>query len=131
MADENNEEKKGFTVTDRRFSSQSEDEKKSSDADKEELRTIEAEKVKKDDSQLKIDFSSFVLSLSTSALIQLGKINDPITKKADKNLEAAKQTIDILSLMQQKTKGNLTREEQSVMDSSLYDLRMMFIDENK
>ena len=128
MADENKEEK-GFTVTDRRFSSQSEEEKKSSDAYKEELR--EAEKVKKDDSQLKIDFSSFVLSLSTSALIQLGKINDPITKKADKNLEAAKQTIDILSIIQQKTKGNLTSEEQSVMDSSLYDLRMMFIDENK
>lgn len=129
MADENKEEKKGFTVTDRRLSSQSEEEKKSSDADKEALR--EAEKVKKDDSQLKIDFSSFVLSLSTSALIQLGKINDPITKKADKNLEAAKQTIDILSLIQQKTKGNLTSEEQSVLDSSLYDLRMMFIEANK
>jgi hypothetical protein len=131
MADENNEEKKGFTVTDRRFSSQSEEEKKTADAEKAKSKTESTEEIKKETPQYEVDFSSFILSLSTSALIQLGKISDPVSKQPAKNLEAAKQTIDILMIIQEKTKGNLTSQEQAVMDNSLYDLRMMYIEETK
>ncbi len=131
MADENSEEEKGFKVTDRRFSSQSEEEKKESDAKKEKNKIVEAEDLNKDAAEFNVNFASFVMSLSTSALIQLGKINDPVSKQTAKNLDAAKQTIDILAVIQQKTKGNLTPQEQAVMDSSLYDLRLMYVEETK
>ncbi len=131
MTDENGEEEKGFTVTDRRFSSQSDEENKAADKEKATSKTIASEEPTNEASQHEIDFSSFILSLSTSALIQLGKISDPHTKQPAKNLEAAKQTIDILVIIQEKTKGNLTDQEQSIMDNSLYDLRMMYIEETK
>lgn len=125
--DENNKEDKGFTVTDRRISSKSEEEKKQADIDKEQSKIKEAENIEKTASMPEIDFASFILSLSTSALIQLGEIADPITNKPAKNIEAAKQTINILGILHEKTKGNLTPQEQSVMDKSLYDLRMIYI----
>jgi hypothetical protein len=131
MTTENNEEKKGFTVTDRRFSSQSKEEQKKADADKEESKIEEAESFNKEVPQPGVDFYSFVLSLSTSALIQLGKISDPVTNKTTQNLPAAKQTIDILAIIQEKTKGNLTDQEQAVLNNSLYDLRMMYISQTK
>jgi hypothetical protein len=131
MTTENNEEKKGFTVTDRRFSSQSKEEQKKTDADKEKSKIEEAEAFKKEASQPGVDFYSFVLSLSTSALIQLGKISDPVTNKTTQNIPAAKQTIDILAIIQEKTKGNLTDQEQAVLNNSLYDLRMMYISQTK
>ncbi len=131
MTDENNEEEKGFTVTDRRFSSQSEEEKKAADTEKAKSKIESAEEITKEAPQYELDFSSFILSLSTSALIQLGKISDPHTNQPARNIEAAKQTIDILVIIQEKTKGNLNPAEQAVMDNSLYDLRMMYIEETK
>ncbi len=74
-----------------------------------------------------INFSNFVFSLSTSVLIQLGEIPDPITKESNKDFSAAKQTIDILGMLQEKTKGNLTSDEESLIESILYDLRMRFV----
>jgi hypothetical protein len=74
-----------------------------------------------------VNFSAFVYSLSTSALVHLGEIPEPITQKMDKNLPLAKQTIDILGILQEKTKGNLTHEEASLLDSFLYDLRMRYV----
>ncbi len=72
-------------------------------------------------------FNSFILSLWTSALIQLGEINDPLSKKKEENPSAAKQTIDLISLLQVKTKGNLTEQEQNTIDQLLYDLRMKYV----
>jgi hypothetical protein len=74
-----------------------------------------------------ITFSTFVLSLSSSALIQLGEIPDPFTKKVEKNLTVAHQTIDLLGLLQQKTEGNLTDDEAKMLEAVLYDLRMRFL----
>ena len=129
MAEEN--EEKGFTVTDKRFSSQSEEENKKADAEKNELKSNYSEEANKETPKFTIDFSSFVLSLSAQALIQLGQINDPVTNQPAKDLEAAKHTIDILGIIEDKTKGNLTPEEQKTIDGSLYDLRMMFLNHTK
>ena len=72
-----------------------------------------------------IDFNTFVLSLSTSALMHLGEV--PEAKDAKVNLGLAKQTIDCLALLEEKTKGNLTGEEERLLTGILYDLRVRFV----
>ncbi len=133
MLDENKEEGKGFTVTDKRISARSEEEKKKADEEKIKKKIKEAGDLKEAQSSKppEIDFTSFILSLCTSALIQLGGIPDPISNKPAKDLQAAKQPIDILTIIQQKTKGNLTAEEQKLMDNAMYDLRMHYINSSK
>jgi len=76
-----------------------------------------------------LNFATFVFSLGTSAMYHFGDFPDPATKKAERNLEAAKQTIDILAILQAKTKGNLSDDEQRLLDSLLYELRMRYVRE--
>lgn len=76
-----------------------------------------------------IDFSTFVFSLSTSALFHFGDFPDPVTKSVEKNLPAAKQTIDILGLLKEKTRGNLAQEEEQLLDNLLFELRMRYVKE--
>jgi hypothetical protein len=78
-----------------------------------------------------INFPTFVASLNASALVHLGVIDDPVSGQREKELSMAKQTIDILSLLQQKTAGNLTPDEDSLLKSILYDLRMLYVKERK
>ena len=75
-----------------------------------------------------INFSAFVISLSTQALMHLGEIADPVSGQAETDLAGAKQMIDILSLLQQKTRGNLDAGEQQLVEDILYDLRMRYVD---
>ncbi len=80
----------------------------------------------------KIDFSTFVLSLSTSALYHLGLVPDPETgKPASPNRVLARQTIDTLEILQVKTRGNLAPEESHLLESLLYELRLRFVDSGK
>ncbi|MFN8392606.1 MAG: DUF1844 domain-containing protein [Bdellovibrionota bacterium] len=74
-----------------------------------------------------VDFPSFVVSLATQALVMLGEIPNPETQSAVENLEAAKQTIDILALLEEKTKGNLSGEEQRLIAEVLTSLRLTFV----
>ncbi len=74
-----------------------------------------------------INFEHFLLSLSTSALLHLGEIPDPETNAKKVDLVQAKQSIDILGLLRDKTKGNLTENEQTLIDSMLRELRMRFV----
>lgn len=76
-----------------------------------------------------VTFSDFIVSLSTSAIFHFGEIPDPVTKKAEKNLLAAKQMIDILGVLEQKTRGNLDENEKKLLDAILYELRMRFVKE--
>src|SRR5215218_11102966 len=72
-----------------------------------------------------ISFAAFVLSLAHTAAVHFGDIPDPVTgQTADANLPAAQQMIDILSLLEEKTRGNLTAEERQLLDQILYELRM-------
>ena len=78
-----------------------------------------------------LSFATFVLSLANTALFQLGLIRMPDSEEAYKDLKAARQTIDILAIMQDKTKGNLTDEEKRLIDETLYQLRMAFVEASK
>lgn len=78
-----------------------------------------------------IDFSTFVLSLATSAQVHLGAIANPQTSKLETNLPLAKETIDLLEILKEKTKGNLTNDEGRLFEHLLYDLRMMYVDRSK
>jgi len=78
-----------------------------------------------------IDFSTFVMSLNASALVNLGVIPDPVTGKSDKNLPLGKQTIDIISMLEEKTKGNLTPDEAKLIKGMLYDLRITYVQQSR
>lgn len=78
-----------------------------------------------------MNFTMFLLSLSQSAFIHLGEIPDPISNEKRKELPMAKQTIDILGMLKEKTQGNLTKDEDGFLDSVLYDLRMRYIKETQ
>jgi len=75
-----------------------------------------------------VSFSTFVLGLSTQALFHLGEIPDPATNRVERDLVAAKQVIDILGILRDKTRNNLEPGEQSLLDSVLYDLRMRYVE---
>jgi hypothetical protein len=75
-----------------------------------------------------ITFASFIFSLSTQALIHLGEMPDPVDGSAHENLEGARQIIDILAILGEKTRGNLDAAESSLLESALYDLRMRYVD---
>ena len=122
------EQEKSFVVRDRRFSAKKEEKEESQIKGEEKTAGIPREDASAQESPLpEIDFTSFIFSLSTSALIQLGEIEDPFTKELIKNLPLAKQTIDLIGMLKQKTKGNLTSEEERVIEFILYDLRMKYV----
>jgi hypothetical protein len=75
-----------------------------------------------------IDFATFVLSLSHSALMHLGEAPHPETNAVEKNIPLARQTIDLLGVLEEKTKGNLTGDEERLLHQVLYDLRMRFVE---
>ena len=76
-----------------------------------------------------IDFSTFALSLGTSALYHMGLVEDPETgAKAEPNMALARQTIDTLAMLQSKTTGNLEGDEARLIETLLYELRMRFVD---
>ena len=78
-----------------------------------------------------IDFGMFVMSLASSVLVHLGEIDHPEAKSREPNLPLAKQTVDILGMLRDKTRGNLSQEEAQLLDNLLYDLRMKYVDAKK
>ena len=75
-----------------------------------------------------INFSAFIISLSTQALAHLGEIPNPIDRQTAVDLGAAKQLIDILGMLRDKTKGNLDKPETDLLDGLLYDLRIRYVE---
>ncbi len=131
------EKDKGFTVRDKRIFAEGkekapQEEKKEERREPPKAEQPQEQKAKdakpEEETPLpEINFANFIFSLSTSALIQLGEIPDPVSKESSKNLPLAKQTIDILGLLQEKTKGNLTADEETLIQNILYDLRMRYV----
>ena len=74
-----------------------------------------------------MDFASLIVSLATQALVMMGEIPNPEGGRAQVNLDASRQTIDILALLEEKTKGNLTPDEQKMMSEVLASLRMAYV----
>lgn len=75
-----------------------------------------------------IDFSTFIMSLSTQALMQLGEIGNPATGQVEKDVDVAKQTIDIIGMLSEKSKGNLDETEERLVQEILYNLRMRYVE---
>lgn len=132
------DDNKDFVIKDRRtFSQDTEDEKKTEETEQsvEEKETPAAsgkapDKEDQDAPPLpEINFSTFIMSLNASALVNLGVIDDPGTNAKSKNLPLGKQTIDILGMLEEKTKGNLTADEAEMLKSVLYELRMLYVRE--
>jgi hypothetical protein len=130
------EEEKGFVIKDkRRFSDEAD--KREEDAIPEEETQAKTEEEKpsepsdqsetEDTALPEINFGTFVLSLNSSVLVQLGLVDDPVTGKNSKNLPLAKQTIDILGMLAEKTKGNLSDDEDKMLKHFLYELRMLYV----
>lgn len=78
-----------------------------------------------------VTFSTFILSIGSSALVQLGEVPDPESGQMMENLLAAKHSIDILSMLQEKTKTCLEHDEKQLLDTLLYDLRMKYVMKTK
>lgn len=76
-----------------------------------------------------ITFSTFIFSLNSSALVMLGAVEDPQTGQKTKNLPLAKQTIDMIAMIEEKTLGNLTNDEANLLKNILHDLRIMYVKE--
>jgi hypothetical protein len=84
-----------------------------------------------DDLLPRVDFATFVLSLSHSALLHLGEAEHPDTGTLEKNLSLARQTIDLLGMLEEKTRGNLTGDEERLIGQILFDLRMRYVEQSK
>ncbi len=132
-------EKKDFIIKDKRIFAEEGKEQKEKEGkaepSKEETEARESEEAAEPeeaeaDYQLpEINFATFIFSLNTSVLVQLGVIEDPSTGKKVKNLVLAKQTIDILGVLEEKTRGNLTEDDENMLKNILYDLRMIYVKE--
>jgi hypothetical protein len=78
-----------------------------------------------------VDFSTFILSLSHSALMHLGEAPSPETGKVEVHLALARQTIDLIGMLEEKTRGNLAGDEERLVGQILYDLRMRYVEHSK
>lgn len=137
MEEEKKDQNKGFVIKDRRLFDEAGDDRKAETAQPEESSSGEVRpSLKEEDSSEALDgplpeinFASFVFSLSTTAMFHFGDFPDPATGEAKRNLPAAKQTIDILSILKDKTEGNLDPDEKEFLDGVLYELRMRYVKE--
>ena len=120
-------QEKGFVVKDKRFSAKKEMEEESQVKEGVGIGEPPKNDMQQEVPLPEISFINLIFSLSTSALIQLGEIQDPITQQLAKNLPLAKQTIDLIGMLKEKTKGNLISDEEKVLENLLYDLRMRYV----
>jgi len=79
------------------------------------------------DQKMEIDFATFIMSLASAAYCSMGLAPNPLSKKVEKNLTSAKQQINLLEMLKEKTKGNLTKDEENTLEAMLYQLHMMYV----
>lgn len=134
------EEEKGFTIKDKRTFSPETGEHKADEPQEGEKEKGAAEEAQARDAQPsaeeeaplpEINFSTFIFSLSSSAFLHFGEIPEPSSGTKKKNLPMAKHTIDILAMLEEKTKGNLSPDEEQLLKNILYDLRIRYVKETQ
>jgi len=122
------QEEQSFRVTDKRgFREDGETRTPEVSADAQSSSTEKTAPEKEVPPRTPIDFPSYLLSYYTQGLVLLGEVPNPYTNKKEEDIDAAQHTIDILTMLEQKTKGNLTKEEQQLLETVLYELRMKFM----
>ena len=134
--EEEEQGERSFTVSDRRFSARHESEDRPSErpeaaASSTERPTKAPPPVTEPHSTEAegMNFASFLISLGTQAFMHLGDIPNPLTQQREKELPAAKQMIDLLGILQTKTQGNLSAEEERLLQQLLLDLRLRYVRE--
>ena len=125
------EEKKGegFVIKDKRFSEESQTKEEPAASRESDVKEKVEKQTTEPSDYPQVNFTNFVISLSTSALFHFGDFPEYEGGKAEKNLPAAKQTIDILDMLNEKTKGNLDQNEASLIQGVLYELKMRYVKE--
>ena len=127
MTEKESLESEGFVIKDKRSSQISEDDATNID-------TIEEEKNssnEKEAASSQVDFPTFIMSLSSSAFYHLGDMPDPTTGKKELNLPAVQQTIDMLNMLKEKTKGNLKEDESKLLEQLIYELQVKYVAKSK
>lgn len=139
MAEEE-QESRGFKVQDRRrFSPETGEPRVTEEPEKPEVKTVpqpepsppppQQERGARDASaKIEISFASFILGLSTQALMYMGEMPPVPGQPPMTDFAAAQQMIDVLAMLQQKTKGNLDAGEAAMLENALFDLRMRYVD---
>jgi hypothetical protein len=132
MSEKENVEGKGFVIKDNRSSQISED--NAAFLDDQETKDQEKQtdlSEKKETEPFQIDFSAFIMSLTSSAFYHLGDMPDPSTGKTETNLPAVQQTIDMLIMLREKTKGNLKEDESKLIEQLIYELQVKYVAKTK
>jgi hypothetical protein len=132
MSEKENVEGEGFVIKDKRSSQISEDDATFQD----EQETNDQEKQtdsskEKETEPFQVDFSTFIMSLTSSAFYHLGDMPDPSTGKKEVNLPAVQQTIDMLIMLREKTKGNLKEDEKKLLEQLVYELQVKYVAKTK
>ncbi len=135
--DEEQDEEKGFKVKDRRrFSSETGESRENTEnvaPSEEKKNEASVQQAVEKDTESKgalpaINFSTFIISLSTQALMHLGEIPDPLSGNVEMDISVGKQMIDIIGMLSEKTRGNLDQGEEKLMEDILFDLRMKYVE---
>jgi Domain of unknown function (DUF1844) len=133
--EEEKQEGKGFVVQDRRrFSETGEARPEAAESPRPEEKPSESRPTAPREAEPQsqplpeMNFSTFIISLSTQALMHLGEIKNPFTGAVEPDISLAKQTIDIIGILRDKTRGNLDSGEDRLMEEVLYDLRMKYVE---
>jgi hypothetical protein len=129
------QEEQGFKVTDKRGSQEEHEPVVPEASEKTEAKPTGETSSKKEErppeqegsSRPPIDFPSYILSYYTQGMVLLGEVPNPYTNKKEEDVEAAHHMIDILSMLEQKTKGNLSKDEQQLLESVIYELRIKYM----
>jgi hypothetical protein len=123
------DQKKGYTFTDKRSRTDEGKQDQSSGSPP----TCEAQmsSAHMEEGYAGIDFPTLIMSFASAAMISMGKIPDPATGQISKTLPLAQQNISIISLLKEKTKGNLSKEEEALIENILYELRLSYVEAKK
>ena len=125
-------EGEGFVIKDKRSSQISEDAATFLDDQETKDQEEQADPSKeKETESFQIDFSTFIMSLTSSAFYHLGDMPDPSTGKKEVNLPAVQQTIDMLIMLREKTKGNLKEDEEKLIEQLIYELQVKYVAKTK
>ena len=132
MSKKDNVEGEGFVIKDKRSSQISEDD--ANFLDDREAKDSQEQKTPSEGEQaepFQVDFSAFIMSLTSSAFYHLGDMAAPTTGKKEVNLPAVQQTIDMLIMLREKTKGNLTEDENKLLEQLIYELQVKYVAKTK
>ncbi len=138
MSDEETDAPKGFKVSDKRRFTEDGEARGEQETQEDQAPRAEAEAQggaeppqdagDRQEELPSINFPTFIISLSTQALMHLGEIDNPVTGQLEKDVAVAKQTIDIIAMLGEKSKGNLDETEEQLVKEVLYNLRMKYVE---